>query len=514
MFRPLFAQVRDLITSRSDEDLARASGRLGSALLVAVLAVIVGSRLYLLIGNDFPINDGALFYRFIVATAATFPSLPATVEFNGWMLPFGYPPLSFWAGALLTKLGFDPLGIVHKLPILMNILYLLLAAWLLRKSGWSRLFVALAMLFFCVRLSSFAFLLAGGGISRGMGSIFMIAALLAVTIPKPGQRCAVPHWRMALTGIFVGGAVLAHFEWGALAATSVVASRALGARSFKDWVVDSLIAGITAIILVVPWFFFIFETHGLSPFTNAGATSSWNFLRSLGFFLGLGWSGVANPFIAVGVVVLLARRDFFWPVFVVLCEFVTPRQAATPLMLPMGIFAAQGVLITYQFLGAYIRSSRAAVAVGCAMAAIIAVNGYRDYNRGKDVFRPLRPELRQAMAWVAQNHGRARFEVINTRPWASDSSAEWLPVLTNATNTTTVQGREWLPAPIFARSEALSEVAKASTTCEQLIGRFRRYGAAQFVWVETMPECFTPPKYELVYRNPSVRIFRVRESGR
>lgn len=505
-----YIEVRDLMKSRTSEDLARGSGRIGTALLAAVLAVVAASRIYLLLTTDFPIKDGALFHQFIVATATSFPFLPATAEFNGWALPFGYPPLSFWFGALLTKLGADPLGIVHKLPIIMNIIYVLLAASLLLRSGCSRLFVALAILFFCARLAGFDFMLAGGGISRGMGSIFMVAALLAVTLPKPGQRSDVARWRMALGGAFVAAALLSHFEWGALAATSVVASRALGARSLKGWIVDSMIAGVTAIILVTPWFLFILDAHGPDPFFNAGATSSWSFLRSLGIFLALGWSGVANPFIALGVVVLLARGHFFWPVFVLLCVFVTPRQAPTPLMLAMGVFAAQGVIFAWQILARIIRSSQATLAVGCAMAVILSVNGYRDFHRGKDTFRPLRPEFRQAMTWVAQHQNGARFAVINGRPWASDSSAEWLPVLTRATNTTTVQGREWLPAPIFVRSETLAELAKSSKTCEELIGRFGRYGRADFVWVETMPECFAGPRYELVYRNPRVSIFRVR----
>ncbi len=504
-----YVQVRDLIWARTGEDLAHRSGTCETLVLATVLAAVVISRIYLLVGTDFPINDGALFHRFIVATAATFPSLPATVDFNGWRLPFGYPPLSFWLGALLTKLGFDALDIVHKLPIMMNIIYVLLVSVLLIRSGWSRLFVGLAILFFSVRLAGFAWLLAGGGISRGLGSIFLIAALLAVTLPRSGERSQVAGWRMALGGAFVGGAVLAHFEWGALAAASVVVSRALGARSLKDWVVDSMIAGLTAIALVSPWFLFILQTHGPDPFFNAGSTSSWNLLGSLLNVLGLGWSGLANPFIGLGLLVLLARRHYFWPLFVLLCVFVTPRQAPTPLMLPLGIFAAQGAISAWQILERFIRSSHAALAVGCAAVAIISVNGFRDFQRGRETFRPLRPELREAMTWVAQHHDGATFEVINGRSWSTDSSAEWLPVLTKATNTTTVQGREWLPAPIFVRSEKLAEFAKASRTCGELIANFGRYGKADFVWAETMPECFTAPNYQLVYRNPLVSIFRV-----
>ena len=64
--------------------------------------------------------------------------LPDDVSYNGLVLPFAYPPLALWVGALLTKLGFDSLGVVRTMPILMSIGYVVLFALVLLRSGRSR----------------------------------------------------------------------------------------------------------------------------------------------------------------------------------------------------------------------------------------------------------------------------------------------------------------------------------------------------------------------------------------
>lgn len=180
---------------------ARAHGRgesFSTSMLLVTLMAALAFRLYLLFAYDFPINDGALFLEFIRATTATFPSLPTEVAYNGLLLPFAYPPLSFWMGALLTKLGFDSLALVRVLPILMNMAYVLLFALLLLESGRSRTFTALAILLFAVNLRSFEWLLMGGGMSRGLGSLFLILALLAVKLSDAEKRTSPSLLRMAL----------------------------------------------------------------------------------------------------------------------------------------------------------------------------------------------------------------------------------------------------------------------------------------------------------------------------
>ncbi len=489
--------------------LQESASRTATLLLVGVIAAAVAFRLWLIAATDFPINDGALFYEFVRGTAASFPSLPARVDYNGFSLPFAYPPLSFWLGALLTRIGFKSLDVVHILPILMNVVYVLLIALLLVKSGRSRLLAALVLLFFCLRLRSFEWLVMGGGLSRGLGSIFLVAALLAVTVPGPDRNRVIPIWRMVLGGVFVAGAILSHLEWGVLAAGALVLSRALGARSFKAFFLECLAAGLTAIALVLPWFLFILQTHGLEPFFAASGTSSWNLLTSIVNLLKLGLPALANPFILIGGVVLLFRRDLFWFGFVLLCVFLTPRHAPTPLALPLAVFAAQGVLTAYGLAVRFLRTPRAALAaVTAAIVLVLGVNLYRDYRQTEGLFRPLPGETRQAMAWVAQNQRGRSFAVFTTAPWYYDASAEWFPTLAQARSTTTVQGREWLPNDAFGVTQTLGNRLKESVTCPDVLERLQPFRASELIWAETMQHCFAGPQFVPIYRNARVTIFR------
>ncbi len=486
------------------------SRRLATALLLGALSGAVAFRLYLLVANDFPINDGALFLEFLRAAAATFPLLPSEAHYNGILLPFAYPPLAFWTGALLTKLGFEPLAVVRTVPILMNVGYVLLFALLLLKSGRSRLFVALAVLFFAVNLRSFEWLLMGGGLTRGLGSLFLILTLLAVRIPDQERGKWFEPGRAALAGIAVAGAILAHLEWGILAAASVVLSRALGSRSVKEFVTGCAIAGTTAFVLVLPWLFFVLEMHGLEPFLAAGSSGGWGphlIWRPIGI---ISMMVASNPFALLGGVILFMKRQWFWIGFVLLCAFVTPRHAPTPSMLPIAAFGAQGLISAYEIALRFVRSRKLlAASAAVAVALLLAVNLYRTQLHAPTSFRVLPEEMRQAMGWVAAQQPGARFAIINDRAWQNDSTGEWFPTLASASSVTTVQGREWNGE--YKRWDEISRSLRASDSCAELHSHLRAFGAFEFVWAEMMNECFASRRYRPVFRNGAVTIYQVRE---
>ncbi len=478
-----------------------------TALLVIALVGAILFRIYLLIANDFPVNDGALFVEFVRATAATFPSLPAHATYNGLVLPFAYPPLSFWIGALSTKLGFDSLAVVRFLPILFNVVYVLLFAALLLKSGRSRLFTALAILFLSVNLRSFEWLLMGGGLTRGLGSVFLMLTLLAIGIPDRKDAAEIGLKRLVLSGIAVAGAILSHLEWGILAAASVVLSRALGSRTIRDFVASCLISGITAIILVLPWLSFVIGTHGLEPFSAAGETSGWATGFIKGKLLGIAsLAVVSNPLVMLGGVALLFRRQWFWVAFILMCIVLTPRHAQTPAMLAIVVFGTQGVITAYHLADRFLRSRALAVtSAAVAVTAVLAFNVYGTVLYAPTSFRVLPPEMRAAMAWVAETQPGRSFAVVNDRAWPNDSTGEWLPTLTSGRSVTTVQGREWNRE--HAQYEDLTKALRKSGSCHEVRSNLRPFGHFDFIWVETMKECFEAPGYQRVFRNRLVSIY-------
>lgn len=477
--------------------------------LIVALAAAVTFRLYLLVATDFPVNDGGLFVAFVRATAATFPGLPREVEFNGLVLPFAYPPFSFWIGALSTRLGLDSIEAVRTLPILFNMVYVLLFALLLLKSGRSRLFAALAILFMAVTLRSYEWLLMGGGLSRGLGAIFLLLTLIVIRLPESARAKDVTLARAAIAGIMVAGAILSHFEWGILAAASVVLSRALGSRSIKDFVLGCAVAGATATALVAPWVLFVHASHGLEPFLSARSTSHWS--ASFAFILKLiefaQMAGMGSPFVFVGGAVLLARRDWFWIGFVLICVVLTPRHALTPLALAMGVFAAQGFLSSYDFVARFVQSGKLLQAASMVVLAALLIHGVFRSQRDAEVsFRILPQETRQAMAWVAAHERGQRFAFVTGRAWQDDRSGEWFPLLASAVAVTTVQGHEWIGD--YARWHEQSYALRDSRSCDELEVNLKRFGTFEFIWAESMHECFNGFGYRTVFRNRHVTIYQ------
>jgi hypothetical protein len=478
-------------------------------LLAAVVAAGVAFRLYLVAATDFPINDGGLFYAFVQAIAKTFPALPPVVTYNGLTIPFAYPPLSFWIGAALTKFGVDPLAVVHVAPIMMNIGYFLLFALVLQRNGRSPLFIALALLFSVVMLRSFIWLVMGGGLSRGLGSIFLMLTLVAVLRPA-SERCALSNGRLVLAGVAVGGAILSHLEWGIDAAACVILSRALGSPGAKDFVRSNLIAGSAAALVVAPWLLFIYQAHGLAPLFAAGGSSSWSFLAPLGHIVSFVGSSLFNPLFLIGFVIMLGRRDLFWALFMLICMILTPRHSPTPVALALAVFSAQAAISGYHWMAQRLQPRLARGVIGAIVVAVLAVQ-LAEGKAGRELYGPVPADLRTAMAWVAANHRDSTFAVVTNMPWPIDRSAEWFPILAGARSVNTVQGREWLPHGAFGQWQRLDYVLKnrKKASCAGLLRTLQAFEQPQFIWAEANRNCFLPPEYRPVYRSSEVTIFRV-----
>jgi hypothetical protein len=460
------------------------------ALLLLSVLIVAAIRLQLLIATDFPLNDGGLFLAFVEVISRVFPNLPHVVHYNGLSIPFAYPPLSFWVSAAAVQLGIEPLAIVHRLPILMNIGYVLLFALLLLRTGHSRLFTALAVLVFGTTFRSYEWLVMGGGLSRGFGSIFLLAAVLMLMTDggKARGRWPLPRLpRLVAGGACVGAAMLSHLEWGLLAAFSALVCLAMPRPGLAAYVRASLVVGMTAVALVAPWFWWVYQIHGLEPFVAASKTSSWR----MGVVLDaakviLKSSSYLLPFVLLGTVAAARTRDLFWVIFLAAALILTPRGGGTPMVLALAVLATSGFFALWVLLQGStgrIRTTATAglVLMGCTLAAMRIMDEIsRDEN-----FAALSPEQRSAMAWVAQTHPGSRFAIVKEAPWTYDSAAEWFPVLARAVNATTLQGREWLPGQDFGHTyEAVEEQLHMSTSCEMVQRSLEAFAPLDFVWTE------------------------------
>lgn len=459
--------------------------RPGLLLLGTSLAAVVAIRVAMLAGTDFPINDGALFHEFVVAVAATFPALPDTVGYNGLTLPFAYPPLSFWLAAGGVQLGADPMWIVHRVPVLLNLAYVLLFALLLLRTGHSPAFVAVAVLVFGTSVRSYEWLVMGGGLSRGAGGVLLLLALLAL-MPGPGERGTVPPWpRLLAGGACVGATVTAHLEWGILAAFAALAALAVTRPGARRWTLAAVAVGLAALAVAAPWFGHVLGTHGLGPFQAASRTSFWG----VGVLTGaatavLHASSAMLPFVVLGVLLAARGRDAFWLAFLVASLVLTPRHGETPMVLALGVLAAHGALASMRWVQARFAGRRGAASTAAVLLLGVLALRTVHSQRPPAGFAPLAGELREAAAWIAAHHPGETFAVMNEADWAYDAVSEWFPVLSQAVAVTTVQGREWLPGRDFDRIERSVDALMRSTSCEAVLEALGSLPATRFVWVE------------------------------
>src|SRR5512147_2357416 len=85
------------------------SKQLGVLILVFGLLLGAYARILPTLMVGFPVTDGGLFYEMVKALQANHYILPSFVEYNGISIPFAYPPLGFYATALVSDLFRLPL---------------------------------------------------------------------------------------------------------------------------------------------------------------------------------------------------------------------------------------------------------------------------------------------------------------------------------------------------------------------------------------------------------------------
>src|SRR5574341_1321991 len=137
--------------------------------LLAMLAAIFGGwvRLFPPAIAGFPINDGGLFTLMTRAVQENGLRLPAYVQYNGLNVPFAYPPLAFYMGALLADLfHLDIVEILRWLPASV-LIGTIPAFYGLAKSVLNSQFKAgLATLLFAFTPRSMTWQIMGGGLTR------------------------------------------------------------------------------------------------------------------------------------------------------------------------------------------------------------------------------------------------------------------------------------------------------------------------------------------------------------
>jgi hypothetical protein len=523
-------------------------------------AVALGTtiRAFLVFSREFPLNDGALFYRMTEELGANGFHIPAFTTYNAAQIPFAYSPFGFYLAAFLSSaLGVPLMEMFRLVPVVVSSAcvgaFYLLARDLVRP----RATVIAALFTFAVLPRSFLWLIMGGGLTRSLGFLFAILALWQVH-----RAYARQAWRhVAWATVFASLTVLSHLGTAPFVAFSAALLMWFTGRH-RFGVYASLAVALGTAVLTAPWWVTVAATHGFAPFAAAGATGGTVFsthsrgeaLGKLAFF-GLGTAEPLFPIIGalaiLGSFASLTRRGALLPVWWLATILLDTRAGATYASVPVALLA--GIAITevivpivvgvpawYHLLPSRTGGSAWGVIIAAprrrqwAVAVVLAVLlGYGiasalvrrpNLNAEGRYLTSLTADDRTAMTWVARETPQAsRFVIVvggAAGGWWADRVAEWFPVLARRVSVATVQGTEWLSTGTFETREqqydALQGCAIWGAECVERWARENRHPYSYIYIPKTLAfPCCGPLEsalrndtaYHLVFDGPGAAIF-------
>ncbi len=422
-----------------------------------------------------PLNDGGLFAQIIDELVANHLRLPLESNYNFLHMPMAYPPVGFYLGALARLVsGASSFVVLRWLPLLLNLATVAAFYFLALELLAPPILAFWAGTLYAVLPRSSEWLTMGGGMTRAPGELFVVLALFFFA------RCAnrSRNWAV-LAGVAAALAMLTHLEAGLVAAVSItVLAFWPSGRTRKYRLTLLVIAGATAIVVVMPWVLWCLVHFGWQPFASALST------RGRAGSTSLGLSGVeVAGWVVFGLLLTFFRQPpFAW--WVLAIDVVVSRSAATHTVLVYALlgawllgFALDALSTRFHRMPEKIRPRVTLVwLLLCTALAVVYVRGHLlPGNPVRNIKMNSRITLSSAdlagMKWVREHTGGdGRFFVFNQRidPWFRDYVGEWFPYLARRQSVYTAQGREWLPQHAFQTAADHIPVCDDIQTSEQL----------------------------------------------
>lgn len=447
--------------------------------LIFFLAILLGTFLRfnptLLAG--FAINDGGMFAVMVDDLRMNGYRIPAFTTYNLSNIPFAYPPLGFYFGALAADMfNLDSIQVVRWVSALFASLSIPAFYFLSLRLFKDKYHASLATLFFALVPRAFFWMIMGGGLTRAPGQFFMLLALgLIVRLYEENQRKNV-----FLAGLFAGLAVLSHPEAGVHTAVSAVLLWLVLSRKGVTFI-QSVYVGIIVLIVSTPWWMTVIRHHGLDPLLSAAGTGE----NSLAFLHLVFLTFTEEPFMSaiavlalIGIIQKIIRKNYLLPLWILVPFLLAGRSATNLVIIPFAMLAAVGLADV--LLPALQASRRKEAELSNQVSSIernvfLYLMLYMVFSAYQFGFQLSSAAVQEsdleAMDWVSENTADdARFLVLSgTGSVACDSISEWFPALTGRRSLFTVQGTEWTKAeefkPFIREVVALQMCSRESPEC-------------------------------------------------
>ena len=519
---------------------APASERTYWLAFVCIMGLAVLIRAGFVLGSDFPLNDGGLFFQMTRDLQAAGYALPETASYNGGGIPFAYPPLGFYAAAALDDA--TPLSLIDAfrfLPLAGSVAALAAFVVLARGILPTRTHVLVAVTAFSMLPATFQWMIMGGGVTRSLGFAF---ALLAIA--QMNRMYERPTLARALgAALLASAASLSHLEMGLVVAYSALVLFVAKGRT-ADGLRATIITGGATLLLTAPWWVTIFARHGIGTIVAAAQSGSPKPLQPL--FLLLQFHATVEPYFPLlaalallGIASLLARREFLLPAWLLVTAFLDWRAFPTSASFLIAMLVACAVvdvmtpMLRHGWTSATGAASRGHGAPGwllpsaCALGLIYVT--FSAVLTTPRLLTGMSADERSAMDWARTNlPASSRVVIVSGEFWPIDRTAEWFPALTGHVSVATVQGQEWIGDGAFARKageyDELQDCALRDVTCLEAWATDTG-NTYDYVYIPKIPPRYAAPGvtdccssllaflaaddgYELLYDGPGAVIYR------
>ena len=430
------------------------------SVLILLFAILIGAfmRFNPTMLAGFPINDGGMFAVMVDDLRASHYLIPPFTTYNSFNIPFAYPPLGFYFGALAVDLfKMDAVQALRWTPAFFALLSVPAFYFLSLRLFRDKYRASLSTLFFALMPRAFSWFVMGGGLTRSPGQFFMLITLFFVLRLYEENRRVDIFW----AGLFGGLAVMSHPEAAVHTAVSAILFWVMFSRK-RDSFFRSVFVGVIVFLVSSPWWWMVVSYHGVAPLLNAAQTGQ----KLLAVFHLVFFVFTEEPYATliaalglVGVAYRLVRRDYFLPLWMVIPFFVEGRSAAGPASIPLAMLAAVGLgEVILPALQASVKDeaessqnvSRIERNVFLYLLLYLIFSAYQFGFRLSSA--TLYPGDQDAMRWVSGNTpADSRFLILTgTVSVSCDSVMEWFPALTGRQSIVTVQGTEWTLGDGFA----------------------------------------------------------------
>jgi len=455
------------------------------AIIVLIfVAILLGTflRVSVVLMDDFPRNDGGLFWAMTRDLVNNHFALPRYTTYNQDSIPFAYPPAAFYIiGFLNHFFQISLVSLFRFFPLICNILVLFLIYPITNLVLQSKPQALFALYAYAIILPSYDWLLMGGGVTRALGQLF---ATLAIFATLAGAISHKRRWLfLSVFSIVIAG--YSHIEIAWRAAILMVFLFYLVDRTQRTiWFV--LIHLGSGIILLSPYWLTILLKHGAGPFIYAFQSGNTAALTTLGLIFVPNYT--AEPYFQVlavlgflGIFASLASRQYIPVLWLVLVILTDPRSlhrsAALPeamlIAISLDVFIIQGLGNIERNLSDQVKHPhlrvrprfRLPIPFPYATAAILILYAFLLAVASFPSFRTsnaLSQSEQEAFSWSA-DHTRqdAKFLIFPaSSSWVNDWISEWFPALSLRQNILTVQGYEWTESLYGLRQEIYFELVK------------------------------------------------------